>query len=106
MFFPNPEQYVLPGSRTVCSSRIPHRWRSSNRSGSSNGAIPERICCWTSDAEIGEAKFRHDLWIKEIATVNHNRIAQRLVDFMQIESRELLPIGEHDERVGIFCRSI
>ncbi len=51
-------------------------------------------------AVIGESLRRHDFGIVQVAAVDHDRVLQFLAKAIEIEVRELFPLGEDQQGIG------
>src|SRR5437588_9633107 len=59
-----------------------------------------------ANAFIDEAQTLHFDGVKEVASVEHNRVSQTLTNTFQVEPFELLPLGSDDDSVAALCDRI
>src|SRR6266566_1556060 len=84
------------------STRIPRASSVSHRCEPMNPAPPETtaLCLVAADTPVGETEVAHDLRVVDVAPVDDHGPAHRGLDAAEVESSKLIPLSDHDQRVG------
>src|SRR3989475_7016052 len=92
------------------STRVPRASRASHRCEPMNPAPPETTArsLWlvAAYASVGEAESAHVLRVIDVAPVDDHRTAHRRLDPAEVELAELVPFGDHNQRVRAIGESI
>lgn len=70
------------------------------------GELSDWIRGWTPNAEISKTVFDHHLRVIEIAAIDDDRIAERLIEALQIQRSELRPVRQDKQSIGIVGRGV
>src|SRR5271156_2090181 len=63
-------------------------------------------CRWSSNAVVSESVRGHGIGIIKIAPINHDGILQLLVQAIQIQAGEFVPLRENQQSVSVAGGSI
>src|SRR5712692_3073136 len=86
------------------STRMPRFSRASHRCDPMKPAPPEMtaLCLLlvAADTPISETEIAHHLRVVDVAAVDDHRPAHRGFDAAEVEPAELVPLRDHNQRVG------
>src|SRR5579864_141624 len=86
---------------SIASTRIPRSTSASHRCEPMKPAPPETTALGlvAANAPVGEPHRLHRVWVVDVAAVDDDGPAHRLLDPAEVEVAKLIPLRDHDQRV-------